>query len=162
MNRRTALSYALCLLACCAIPVHADDGPAVTVRDAWARATPPGSTVAAVYATLVGGTQDDELVAARTQVAAMTMIHSITEADGVSRMRETSGVPVPAGGKVVLAPRGTHIMLMNLARALAAGERFDVELTFAHAGRRVVSVSVLAPDQPAPATHDQHQHQHQH
>lgn len=160
MNRRTALSYVLAVLACCAIQAHADDGSAVAVRDAWARATPPGSTVAAVYVTLVGGTQDDELVAARTQVAAMTMIHSITESDGVSRMRETSGVAIPAGGRVVLAPRGTHIMLMNLARPLAAGERFDVELTFAHSARRVVSVSVLAPDQAAPVTSDEHKHQH--
>ncbi len=160
MNRRTALSYTLALLACGAMEVHADDGPAVTVRDAWARATPPGSAVAAVYLTLVGGAQDDELVAATTSVAAMTMIHSMTESDGVSRMREASGVAIPAGGKVALAPRGTHIMLMKLGRPLAAGDHFDVELSFAHAGRRVVSVAVLAPDQAPPATADGHPHQH--
>lgn len=122
----------------------------LVVRDAWARATPPGTGVAAVYLTVEGGTKSDTLRGATTDVATMTQIHSVTETDGVARMRETDGVQVPARGKVVLAPAGLHLMLMGLARPLVAGERFDVTLEFAHAGRRVVSVVVIAPDQVAP------------
>jgi copper(I)-binding protein len=122
----------------------------LVVRDAWARATPPGTGVAAVYLTVEGGTKPDTLRAATTAVATMTQIHSVTETDGVSRMRETDGVPVPARGKVVLAPGGLHLMLMGLAEPLVAGDRFDVTLEFAHAGRRVASVVVIAPDQVAP------------
>ena len=78
----------------------ADDGaaPATTatsgllVRDAWARATPPGAGVAAAYLTIVGGAQADRLVGARTSAAAMTQIHSVTESDGMARMRETDGI----------------------------------------------------------------------
>lgn len=128
-------------------PSHAQE---LVVRDAWARATPPGTAVAAVYLTVEGGAKSDTLRAATTAVAAMTQIHSVTETDGVARMRETDGVAVPARGKVVLAPGGLHLMLMGLERPLVAGDRFDVALEFAHAGRRVVSVVVIAPDQVAP------------
>jgi copper(I)-binding protein len=122
----------------------------LVVRDAWARATPPGTAVAAVYLTVEGGAKPDTLRAATTAVAAMTQIHSVTETDGVARMRETDGVAVPARGKVVLGPGGLHLMLMGLERPLVAGDRFDVALEFAHAGRRVASVVVIAPDQVAP------------
>jgi copper(I)-binding protein len=122
----------------------------LVVRDAWARATPPGAGVAAVYLTVEGGAKPDTLRAATTDVARMTQIHSVTETDGVARMRETDGVPVPPRGRVVLAPGGLHLMLMGLAGPLVAGERFDVILEFAHAGRRVASVVVIAPDQDAP------------
>jgi copper(I)-binding protein len=145
------LLVALPLLA--PAPARAAEPPQATelaVRDAWARATPPGTAVAAVYLTLEGGAKADTLRAATTAVAAMTQIHSVTETDGVARMRETDGVPVPARGKVVLAPGGLHLMLMGLGRPLVAGDRFDVTLEFTHAGRRVASVVVIAPDQVAP------------
>ena len=122
----------------------------LSVRDAWARATPPGTSVAAVYLTIEGGSRADTLRAASTSIAMMTQIHAVTEADGMARMREADGVPIPARGRVVLAPGGLHVMLMGLERPLAAGDRFDVTLEFAVAGRRVVSVQVIAPDQPAP------------
>ena len=154
MMRRTALLASLLILAAPLLrPVHADDGPraAPGASAAWARATPPGAGAAAVYLTIVGGREDDRLVAASTTVAAMTMLHIVTESDGMARMRETDGVPVPAGATVRLAPRGTHVMLMNLARPLVAGDRFVLELVFERAGRRSIDVSVIAADQAPPA-----------
>ena len=154
MMRRTALLTSLLILAApLLLPVHAGDGTraAPAASAAWARATPPGAGAAAVYLTVVGGREDDRLVAASTTVAAMTMLHVVTESDGVSRMRETDGVPVPAGATVRLAPRGTHVMLMNLARPLVAGDHFALELVFERAGRHSVDVSVIAADQAPPA-----------
>jgi copper(I)-binding protein len=152
------LSRALVLTAMCAVhalapaatpPVpattQADMKDAVTVRDAWARATAPGMTVGAVYLTLQGGATADSLVAAATTRAAMTQIHVVTEADGMARMRETEAVDVPAGKRVQLAPQGTHIMLMRMAQPLVAGERFTLTLTFVRSGTREVSVQVVAP-----------------
>jgi copper(I)-binding protein len=86
----------------------------VSVSAAWARATPPGMAVAAVYLTLTGGAQADRLVGAETPRAAMAQIHVVSEAEGMARMRETEGVDVPAHESVALAPQGTHIMLMEL------------------------------------------------
>jgi copper(I)-binding protein len=150
MRRGFAVIVATVLLCLASI---AGAGPVgeLVVRNAWARATPPGAGVAAAYLTIVGGAEADRLVGARTEVAAMTQVHSVTEVDGVARMRDASGVEVPAGATVVLAPNGLHLMLMNLSRPLVAGERFVVTLTFERAGARDVSVVIVAPDQPPPA-----------
>jgi copper(I)-binding protein len=157
-----ALRHAVVLFAAAWVAVsmpvaHGDEAaqapvPAtLVVRDAWARATPPDAGVAAVYLTIAGGTTSDTLRAAATSLAAMTQIHAVTESDGMARMREAAdGVPIPARGKVRLAPGGLHLMLMGLARPLVAGERFDVTLEFERAGRRVTSVVVIAPGQDAP------------
>lgn len=122
----------------------------VTARDAWARATAPGMSVGAVYLTLLGGAKADSLVAASTARAGMTQIHVVTEADGMARMRETEAVDVPPGKRVLLAPQGTHIMLMDLKQPLVAGERFTLTLQFAKAGTREVTVQVVAPGAEPP------------
>jgi hypothetical protein len=109
--------------------------------------------VGAVYLTLVGGPQDDRLVGAETPRAAMAQIHVVSEADGMARMRQTTGVDVPARTSVKLAPQGTHIMLMDLPRPLVAGERFPLTLQFERAGRIVVDVEVRAPGAAPPAAH---------
>jgi copper(I)-binding protein len=76
----------------------------------------------------------------------------VTEVDGMARMRETEAVDVPAGRSVRLAPQGTHIMLMSLSQPLVAGERFNLTLQFAKAGKREISVQVVAPDADPPGT----------
>ena len=121
------------------------------VRDAWARATPPGAGVAAVYLTIVGGDVADRLVAAKTDRAAMTQVHAVTESDGMARMREAGGVDVPPHASVTFAPGGLHLMLMNLVAPLVAGQSFVVTLTFERSGTRDVDVAVLAPDQAPPS-----------
>jgi periplasmic copper chaperone A len=122
----------------------------VTARNAWARATAPGMTVGAAYLTLQGGTQDDQLVGARTERASMTQIHVVSEAAGMAQMRETEAVDVPAGRAVQLKPQGTHVMLMGLKQPLVAGERFRLTLQFAKAGPREVDVQVVAPGAEPP------------
>jgi len=137
----------LAMLALAGSAVAAD----LQVRDAWARATPPGAGVAAVYLTIVGGDVADTLLAAKTDRAAMTQVHAVTESDGMSRMREAGGVAVPPGASVAFAPGSLHLMLMNLATPLVAGQRFVVTLTFEHSGTRDVDVVVLSPEQAPPA-----------
>lgn len=157
MNRRRMLTTTLvAMVAWTIVPAGAGDPPPagqLVVRDAWARATPPGAAVAAVYLTVVGGSRPDRLLGASTTAAAMTQVHAVTETQGVSRMREAGGVDVPAGGTVVFAPHGLHLMLMNLARPLVAGETFEVTLQFAEAGPRVARVAVVAADSAPPPAH---------
>ena len=152
--RMTCALLALALLSTATTTYAAEPAPqVVTVSAAWARATPPGTAVAAVYLTLNGGPQADRLVGAATPRAAMTQIHVVTEAEGMARMRPTDGVDVPAHTSVKLAPQGTHIMLMEMPRPLVAGERFPLTLQFEHAGRIDVDVEVRAPDAAPPAAH---------
>jgi hypothetical protein len=151
---RLALLAAVALLSPFAAQAAEPRGGDIEVRDAWARATPPGSQVAAVYMTIVGGPRADRLLAASTERAAMTEIHSVTEENGVARMRPVAGgVAVPAGKTITLAPQGLHLMLMMLDRPLVAGEKFAVTLTFEAAGSRDVPVDVRAPGAAPPAPH---------
>jgi len=155
MKRRTTIALLALALASLATPTYAAE-PAphtVTVSGAWARATPPGMTVAAVYLTLTGGPRADRLVGAATQRAAMAQIHVVSEAAGMARMRPTEGVDVPAHASVALAPQGTHIMLMDLPQPLVAGEHFPLTLQFEQAGKIGVSVEVRAPGATPPAAH---------
>jgi copper(I)-binding protein len=155
MKRRAAVALIALALARATAPTYAaEPAPqAVAVNDAWARATPPGVAVAAVYLTLVGGSRDDRLVGAATPRAAMAQIHVVAESAGMAQMRPTEAVDVPAHGSVALAPQGTHIMLMDLPRPLVAGERFPLTLQFEQAGRIDVSVEVRAPGAAPPAAH---------
>jgi copper(I)-binding protein len=137
----------LAMLALAAPVVAAD----LQVRDAWARATPPGAGVAAVYLPIVGGDGADRLIAAKTDRAAMTQVHAVTESDGMARMREAGRVDVPPHASVVFAPNGLHLMLMDLGAPLVAGQPFVVTLTFERAGTREGDVEVVAPGQAPPA-----------
>jgi hypothetical protein len=139
---------ALALPAIASLSVAAD-GP--TISQAWARATAPGVDVGAVYMTIEGGAKADELVSASTPRASMVHLHTVEESGGVARMRPVDGVAVPAGKRVLLAPKGTHVMLMGLAQPLVAGETFPLHLRFANAGERTVDVVVRAAGDDAPA-----------
>jgi copper(I)-binding protein len=124
------------------------DGP--TVSQAWARATAPGVDVGAVYLWIDGGARDDSLVVASSTRASMVHLHTVEESGGIAKMRAVEGIEVPAGKRVVLAPKGTHIMLMGLAKPLVAGETFPLELQFAKAGELDVTVIVRAAGADAP------------
>ena len=126
----------------------AADGP--TISQAWARATAPGVDVGAAYLTLDGGAADDSLVSASSARAAMVHLHTVEESGGVAKMRAVEGIDVPAKRRVVLAPKGTHIMLMGLSRPLVAGDTFPLELRFAKAGAVGVTVLVRAASADAP------------
>ena len=138
-------TFLTALLVCVVAPLAAATAP--TLERAWARATPPGVDVGAVYLTIVGGSSDDRLISAATTRASMVHLHTIEESGGVAKMRAVEGIAVPAGKRVVLAPKGTHIMLMGIGRPLVAGETFPLAVTFEKAGERTVTVVV----QPAGA-----------
>ena len=137
------------LLSLSAIAAHAGDAPVVS--QAWARATPPGVEVGAAYMVIEGGGRPDRLVGASSQRADMVELHDVTEVDGLARMRGIEALEIPARGRVELAPKGRHLMLMGLSAPLVAGQRFDVTLRFEVSGPQVVTVTVRpATDGAAP------------
>ena len=150
------LDRRLAVIAMCTFAGAAWAGDAPVVSDAWARATPPGTTVGAAYMTIQGGKESDRLVDARSDRAAMVHLHTVEEQGGVSKMRAIDAVVIPAGQRVSLAPKSTHVMLMGLDGPLVAGQTFVVTLRFAKAGEQPVTVTV----KPATATDDHAQHQH--
>jgi copper(I)-binding protein len=135
--RLTVLTLVVALAGCDAA------SPRIEVSDAWARATAPGQSSGAVYATIVNDGGADELVAVSSG-AGNAMLHSNDSVDGVARMRMMARLPIPARSRVTLAPGAAHIMVMGLKAPLAAGSRFPMTLQFAKAGPRTVQVAVVA------------------
>lgn len=139
MTRTLLLTVTLLCAGCAADPAP----PAITVTDAWARATAPGQSSGAIYATIANAGGPDRLVGVASD-AGLAMIHANDVKDGVSRMRMLSDLPIPANGSVALAPGGTHVMLSGLAAPLAAGSKLNLRLRFAQAGEQPVTVAIVA------------------
>ena len=118
-------------------------GPDIQVSDAWARATTPGQSSGAVYATIANGGGADRLVGVST-TAGTAMLHANDDEGGVARMRMVADMAVPARARVELAPGATHVMLSGLKAPLVAGGRFPLTFQFAGAGPRTVEVAIVA------------------
>jgi hypothetical protein len=122
----------------------------VSAQDAWARASAGPTGTGAAYVMLMGGAQDDQLVGVSTPVAATAEAHQTLSENGVMKMRPAPVVAIPAGGMVMFAPEGTHIMLTGLKHPLVAGQDFPMTLRFAHAAPVTVTVTVRPLGRAAP------------
>jgi copper(I)-binding protein len=139
MNRRHYFWLALPLAAIAAAAVAAG----LKVESAWARATPPGSSVAAVYLVIDNqGPQADRLLKLKSPIAASAEVHRSSVEGGMTRMRPVSVLHIAQGERVEFAPGGLHVMLMELRKPLVAGQSFELELQFEVAGPRRVMVVV--------------------
>jgi copper(I)-binding protein len=65
-----------------------------------------------------------------------------TTMNDMTGMKQVSSINVPADGGVTLAPGGFHIMIMDLAEPIMAGEKVAITLTFEKAGK--VEVNAVA------------------
>ena len=140
MNTRTSAWLALPLLLLAARGALAGE---LTVTSAWARATPPGAGMGAIYLHIENGsTKSDRLLKLKTAVAASAGVHRTVIEEGIARMREVAVLHVAPGEKVEFAPGGLHVMLMGLKKPLVAGKTFELELVFEVAGPRRVVVTV--------------------
>lgn len=137
--------------------------------DVWARKSPAGTTMGAIYLTITSP-EDDKLVAAAVpaEVAGDAQIHETVMAEegdmssttmagggdmssttmagggdmGSMTMREVDSIDLPAGEAVELKPGGYHIMLIDLVAPLKAGTTIQVTLTFEKAPQQVVTATV--------------------
>ena len=142
--KRSVLAFLVLLpLASCGQPV------APEVKDAWTRDTVGGIENAAVFMT-ISSPVADRLVAASTPVAKQTDLMTMTGGSNAMEMKYLTEMAVPAGTPVSLNPAGWHVWLSNLNQPLEAGQSFPLSLQFEKAGRRDVTVSVIAPAAPPP------------
>jgi copper(I)-binding protein len=141
------LAFVLALAAPLAACAEQPSGP--EIGDPWARDTAGGTANAAVFMTIVSPTAD-RLIAASAPVAGRTDLMTMEMAGGAMTMRYVAAIDLPAGEPVRLDPSGLHVWLDGLSRPLVAGESFPLTLEFERAGRREVTVPVIAPAAPAP------------
>ena len=140
---------------------------AVTIKDAWVRASAPGQNVGAAYMTLLS-TQNASLIHAESNVTKSVEIHSMSMQNGVMKMRMLEKLALSANKPYKLAPGGFHLMLFDLKQPLAEGQQVEFELTFKSddTGSKqklfkqkiTVPVKASAPDEAANHNHEHHHH----
>jgi copper(I)-binding protein len=119
----TALNLAPGVLAQKPLP----DAPQIS--DVWIKATIPGASVSAAYLRIKSA-KPIKLVKAETAVAGIAELHSMRMNDGVMEMKAEPAFDVPAGKSIELKPGGMHIMLMQVAKPIIAGDKVALTLTF--------------------------------
>lgn len=137
MRKAMALA-ALLLLAACKVE---NVPPSITVDGAWARATAPGQTTAAAYATIINSGGADRLVSVSTPIGPAS-IHSSSTDNGVMRMRPVGKLDIPANSTVELDPGGTHVMIEGIKQPLELGTTFPLTFRFERSGAQQVTVAV--------------------
>ena len=137
MRRLAAL-----LLAAISLPALAE----VTASNAWVRGTVPAQKSTGAFMSL-RSTGAARLVEVRTSAAARAEIHSSMMHDGVMMMHEMDGLALPAGKTVELKPGGYHVMLLDLAKPLAAGDKVTLTLVVEE-GKRRSTLDVVAEVRP--------------
>ncbi|MCV6605862.1 MAG: copper chaperone PCu(A)C [Porticoccaceae bacterium] len=112
------------------------------VSDAYVRGMPPGRTVTAAFFEVANNSaRDCRLVAAATDIARSTELHTHIHEAGVMKMRRVPGVDLPAGEQVSFKPGGLHVMLFGV-RPLKDGEVVQMTLEFADCEAQVVQAEV--------------------
>lgn len=136
--------------------VHAQT--TVSIDNAWSRAQIAGRH-GAVYLTLTGREGGDRLMSASSPVASKVELHETVMEEGVMKMREVQGMPIPAGAVIMLQPGGLHIMLMNLKQPLKEADSVELTLVFEKAGAVTTTATVAKAGAAGPAGHN-HGHHH--
>ncbi len=112
-------------------------GQTATVQDAWVRATVPQQKATGAFMKITAA-RPMKLVGVKSPAAPVAEIHEMRLQDNVMKMRPVDKLDLPAGQAVELKPGGYHVMLMDLAKPVKAG---DTVPPAARAGR---------PGRPAP------------
>ncbi len=108
------------LSACIAAPAAAE----LRLEDAWVRALPPTQSNTAAYLTLHNrGDSTLRITGVSASGAGRAEIHVTREVDGLLRMEQLQELSVAPGERVQLEPGGIHLMLLDLERMPAEGER---------------------------------------
>ncbi|MFN3338673.1 MAG: copper chaperone PCu(A)C [Dietzia sp.] len=148
----TALTLALTMAACAS-----DDSPEATgtpdqttsaettgvviLDDGWAKAT--GTDMSGVFGTIRNPGDDDvHLTGVSGELGGRTELHeTVPGGSGMMMQEKEDGFLVPAGGELILAPGGDHIMLMELDEPITTGQQITLTLAFSDGAEQAVTVS---------------------
>lgn len=118
-------------------------GVMVTKNSAWARATPPGVTTAAIYLTLMNHSGSDlQLTAATSGISDRIELHTHKTEHGMMNMEQVQFINLPDDSMTALKPHAEHLMVFNLKKPLKVGEQVSVELIFDNGETLAVEVPV--------------------
>lgn len=127
----------------------------VTATEAWVRGTVPAQKATGAYMKLKSS-EDAKLVGAASPAAKVVEVHEMAMKGNVMEMRAIDALALPAGATVELKPGGYHVMLIDLVKPLAAGEKVPVTLTVVGKDGKKSLVEVKAEVRAAGAAHGKH------
>jgi copper(I)-binding protein len=134
-------------------------GDAVSVKDPYARAVPPGQPNSAVFMEISNDGNDDRaLLSATSGVADVVELHTHLMEEGMMKMRRVDQIDLPAGETVTLAPGGLHVMLIGLKQQLQPGDDVPLTLTLDDGSELSLTAPVrnVMPMGQMPETHGGH------
>lgn len=152
-----ALGFAAPLLAGCSTSAHQATPSAAQIKSGLGTASagalslsggyipePASPDVAAAYLTITNtGTHTDRVTAVTTNVTTTVMAMQENTHGDTTSMTDLANVTVPAHGAVTLSPGREHLMLQHPTRALHTGDSVTMTVTFARAGRVVITLPVV-------------------
>ncbi|MGI9274912.1 MAG: copper chaperone PCu(A)C [Endozoicomonas sp.] len=116
----------------------------IELIEATARATTPGMSTSAAYMIIRNtGREVLQLEALESPVANRTELHTTVMQDGAMKMQQVEDFQVKPGEEAVLKPGGYHVMLMGLKKAIAAGDKVPVTLTFTNGNNITVEAVAM-------------------
>lgn len=131
--------------------------PAATkVDQAWVRLAAAPGRPAGGYFTLTGGATDRTLIGVTSTAAGRIELHETMAmsgghaSHGAMTMRPVGQVAVPAGGTIVFAPGGKHLMLYDVKPGVKSGTTLPLEFRFADGRALTVAAQVITAGDPPP------------
>ena len=134
--------------------------PNFDISEAYSFATMPGANTGAAFMVIENtGDVDDILIGAKSRIAKITEIHQniIDPDDSTMMMRKIKNLDLPAGEKIILEPKGYHLMFIELKKPLTLDAKIPVTLFFEKSGMKKINVKVMPPGMPS-----DHNHNHNH
>jgi copper(I)-binding protein len=119
----------------------------VEIQDAWVKAADKGDMTAAFGMLENKSDSKVNITAVKSDASPEIQLHEtvVDKKTGDSKMQEVKGgFKIPAKGKLHLEPGGDHFMLMELPKAIKAGE--DVKFTIVFSDKSEKDFTAVAKD----------------
>jgi len=130
-----------------ALAAQAQRSADIDVKSAWARPTVAGQMGTGAFMHLTSK-EGARLLGASSDVAGVVEIHEMAMQGNVMQMRAIRSLDLPPGSTIELKPGVHDMMLMDLKRPLATGEKIKVELRLETRDKKLVTQPVEVEVRP--------------
>ena len=120
---------------------------AVTVEDAWVRATVEGQQATGAFMKLTSDT-DGKLVKAKSDISKSVEIHEMAMQDDIMKMRQIPNLDLPKGEVVELKPGSYHIMFIDLHNQVKENDEIALQLVVENNDGSKETIDIKAPAKP--------------
>ncbi|WP_072681240.1 copper chaperone PCu(A)C [Arcobacter sp. LA11] len=116
----------------------------IEIKDAYARATPPGLPNSAAFMTISNPSSSDiSLIDVKTTISNVAELHTHEMKNGMMKMYQVPKIEIKAHSKTILKPGGFHVMLLGLKKKpLTTDQKVNLTLIFSNNEKIEVSIPV--------------------